>query len=88
MRPLFFDFPDDPACDAVADEFLFGPDLLVAPILHQGLASREVHLPLGAKWIDPWTGREIEGGQTIQADAPLERIPLFVRNGRQLPIRA
>jgi alpha-D-xyloside xylohydrolase len=87
MRPVFFDFPDDAGCSAIDDQFMFGPDLLVAPVLHSGATSREVYLPAGVKWTDAWTGKFIKGGQTIRAAAPLERIPLFVRDGRKLPIR-
>jgi len=86
MRPLFFDFPADPGCAAVDDQFLFGPDLLVAPILRQGMTSREVYLPAGAKWTDAWTGRDFKGGQTVTAAAPLDKIPLYLRDGRKLPI--
>ncbi|HVM62647.1 MAG TPA: TIM-barrel domain-containing protein [Verrucomicrobiae bacterium] len=88
MRPLFFDFAADPGCQLVDDQFLFGPDVLVAPVLHPGATSRSVYLPAGARWTDAWTGEELNGGQTIQADAPLERIPLYLRDGRQLPIRS
>ena len=72
----------------VDDQFLFGPDLLVAPILHAGATSREVYLPAGAKWTDAWTGKEFKGGQTVTADAPLDKIPLYLRDGRKLPIRS
>ncbi|HVU35608.1 MAG TPA: glycoside hydrolase family 31 protein [Opitutaceae bacterium] len=88
MRPLFFDFPDDPAAAPVDDAFLFGPDLLVAPILEPGATSRRVYLPAGATWTDAWTGEERAGGVAIEAPAPLERIPLFTRNGAHLPIRS
>ena len=71
----------------VDDEFLFGPDLLVAPVLHQGATERKVYLPAGANWTDAWTGKKFEGGRTIRAAAPLDRIPLYLRNGRALPIR-
>jgi len=87
MRPLFYDFPHDPQAWAVDDAFMFGPDLLVAPVLYAGATSREVYLPAGATWRDAWSGQAFAGGQTIQTDAPLERIPLFLRNGAQLPIR-
>jgi alpha-D-xyloside xylohydrolase len=87
MRPLFFDFPDDAAAPAVDDQFMFGPDLLVAPVLHPGATSRNVYLPAGAKWTDAWTGKEFKGGQTIKAAAPLDKIPLFLRDGKKLPIR-
>ena len=86
MRPLFFDFPGDAAAQVVDDQFMFGPDLLVAPILHQGATSRKVYLPAGAKWTDAWTGKSVKGGQTIRAAAPLDKIPLYLRDGRKLPI--
>lgn len=88
MRPLFFDFPSDPACAGVDDQFLLGPDLLVAPVLHEGARSREVYLPAGASWTDAWSGATYAGGKTISADAPLERIPLYLRDKADLPIRA
>ncbi|MDO3408370.1 glycoside hydrolase family 31 protein [Saccharibacillus sp. CPCC 101409] len=87
MRPLFYDYPDDPAAWDVDDQFLLGPDLLVAPVLHAGAAGRGVYLPAGANWTDAQTGETFAGGQAVEADAPLERIPLYVRNGAKLPIR-
>ena len=88
MRPLFFDFPDDKNCNDIDDQFLFGPDLLVAPVLNSGATKRKVYLPAGANWTDAWTGKKFKGGQTIVAAAPLEKIPLYLRNGRKLPIQA
>ncbi|HKI68311.1 MAG TPA: family 31 glucosidase, partial [Verrucomicrobiae bacterium] len=88
MRPLFFDFPDDSAVQDVDDQFMFGPDLLVAPILRPGANKRKVYLPAGATWMDAWTGKKWKGGRTISAAAPLEIIPLFLRDGRKLPIRS
>ncbi len=79
MRPLFFDFADDPTAAEIEDQLMFGPDLLVAPILQYRLRSRGVYLPAGADWTNPWTGERLAGGQTVQVDAPLERIPVFVR---------
>jgi alpha-D-xyloside xylohydrolase len=87
MRPLFFDFPSDEGCVAVDDQFMFGPDLLVAPVLHSGATRRDVYLPAGAKWTDAWTGKILKGGQMIQAEAPLDKIPLYLRDGNKLPIR-
>ena len=86
MRPLFLEYPRDPSSFLVEDEYLFGPDLLVAPILDAGGRSRRVYLPDGPAWTDAWTGITHQGGQTIQVDAPLERIPLFLRDGARLPI--
>jgi alpha-D-xyloside xylohydrolase len=86
MRPLFFDFPDDANCVDIDDQFLLGPDLLVAPIVTAQTFRREVYLPAGITWVDAWTGQTIYGGQRIIAEAPLERIPLYLRAGSDLPI--
>jgi alpha-D-xyloside xylohydrolase len=88
MRPLFFDFPEDAAAWVVDDQFMFGPDLLVAPVLYQGVRRREVYLPGGTSWRDAWTDEALSGGQSIIAQAPLERIPLYLRAGASLPIRS
>ena len=86
MRPLFFDFPDDARAAEVEDQFLFGPDLLVAPIVEYRARQRQVYLPAGAGWLEAGEGgRRHAGGATIDAQAPLDRIPVFIRNGdRQL----
>ncbi|MEU4769379.1 glycoside hydrolase family 31 protein [Actinosynnema sp. NPDC023794] len=86
MRPLFLEFPDDERAWEVDDAFLLGPDLLVAPVTAAGARERTVHLPAGARWTDAWTGREHPGGQTVTVAAPLERIPLFVRDDARLPL--
>jgi alpha-D-xyloside xylohydrolase len=88
MRALFFDFPEDTASQDVDDQFMFGPDLLVAPVLYPGKSKRNVYLPAGTTWTDAWTGKKIVGGKKIVAAAPLERIPLYLRAGRKLPIRS
>lgn len=86
MRALFMDFPDDPKVDTLNDEFMFGPDFLVAPVTHQGQTSREVYLPAGTDWYNYWTNEKYHGGQTIVAQAPIETLPLFVRAGSILPL--
>ncbi|WP_394831171.1 hypothetical protein LVJ94_32135 [Pendulispora rubella] len=86
MRPVFIDFPDDERAWSIDDAFLFGPDVLVAPILHAGARSRSVYLPAGVTWVDPWTGTRHPGGTEVHPDAPLERIPVFVREGAEVPI--
>jgi alpha-D-xyloside xylohydrolase len=88
MRPYLVEFPEDPKSWTVDDAYLFGRDLLVAPVLEAGARSREVYLPKGASWRDAWTGEEHEGGQTVTVPAPLDRIPLFLRDGATLPISA
>jgi alpha-D-xyloside xylohydrolase len=79
MRPLFFDFAHDPVTETVDDSFMLGPDLLVAPVLEAGQRQRRVYLPAGADWQDAWTGNSLPGGQWIEADAPIERIPIYWR---------
>jgi len=86
MRPLFYDFPDDAQSWSIEDQFLFGPDLLVAPILYKGAQSCSVYLPAGEIWRDAWTKESFQGGKTIDVDAPLHQIPLFLRGDKQLPI--
>jgi alpha-D-xyloside xylohydrolase len=88
MRPLFVDFPGDQGSWAVEDQFMFGPDLLVAPVLYEGARSRQVYLPAGDTWTDVWTDKILDGGQWITTDAPLERIPLYLRGDAKLLIKA
>ena len=80
MRPLFYAYPEDKTAWTVEDEYLFGPDLLIAPVSTFGARSRSVYLPEGT-WTDAYTGKAYEGGTTVEADAPLERIPVFIRQG-------
>lgn len=79
MRPLFYEFPEDETVWKIQDAFLLGEGLLAAPVVHYGQRSREVYLPRGAAWIDPYTGCVREGGQWVDCPAPLERMPVFVR---------
>lgn len=81
MRGLFHEFPHDQQAWDVADQFLHGPDVLVAPVLEAGARSRRVYLPAGAAWTDLHTGNEHEGGTWIEAAAPRHRTPVFLREG-------
>jgi alpha-D-xyloside xylohydrolase len=81
MRPLFFDFCDEPDCWNIDDQFMFGPDILVAPVATEGQCRRSVHLPQGASWVHAWTGQRMAGGCRREIDAPLEHIPVFLREG-------
>lgn len=85
MRGLVMDFPSDPKVRAIDDQYLFGPAFLVAPVTRFKARSREVYLPAGASWYDFETGQRHAGGQTITADAPLSRMPLFVKAGSIVP---
>lgn len=80
MRPLFFDFPEDKHAWEVEDAYMFGKDVLVAPVMEAGMSEREVYLPSGAEWTEVSTGRKYAGGQTVMADAPIDVIPVFTRN--------
>ena len=88
LRPTFYDFPGDAACRANNDEMMVGPDLLVAPVFDAGARERTLHLPRDAStpgWFELDTGRWHESGRTITVDAPLDRLPLFVRAGATIP---
>lgn len=80
MRPLFYDFPQDKKAWEVEDEYMFGPDYLVAPILYAGMRKREVYLPAEDNWKNYWTGEVFRGGSVIEVDAPLAQLPVFVRS--------
>jgi alpha-D-xyloside xylohydrolase len=98
LRALPFDFRCDPATYAIDDQFMFGPAFLVNPVtrpMRYGAGSaalkgisqtRAVYLPAGTDWYDFWSDQKIGGGQTLLADAPLERIPLYVKAGSIVPI--
>jgi alpha-D-xyloside xylohydrolase len=86
IRPMIYEFPKDKNCAAMADQYMFGPDLLVAPVVELKARERSVYLPEGAKWTCCNTGQEYSGGQTITANAPLDVIPLFTRDGAKLPV--
>jgi len=87
MRPLFYDFPDDKKSWYIEDEFMFGTDILVAPILYEGMRSREVYLPSGAKWKDVNSECIYNGEEIIYYRAPLDVIPIFLRDEAELPIK-
>ena len=86
QRPLVMDFRQDPATWEIGDQFLFGPAILVSPVVTEHATSRSVYLPSGAGWYDFWTGERTAGGVTVTVPAPLDRIPLAVRAGSILPL--
>jgi alpha-D-xyloside xylohydrolase len=87
MRPLFFDFPDDENCYIVEDQYMFGPDLLIAPVLEYQATSRKVYFPTGSSWKDALTGKVYKGGQTIDYAVTIDNIPVFCRNGFEFKIK-
>lgn len=86
MRPLFYDFPEDKACWNMEDSYMFGPDLLVSPVMEAGAVERKIYLPGGTDWTDAYTKKVYEGGQTVTVPAPIDIIPVMVRAGRDYPI--
>ena len=86
IRPLFFDFPKDNTAWNTEDAYMFGPELLVAPVTEAGVEARPVYLPEGAKWTESATGKVYEGGQTVEAYAPIEIIPVFIREGSDVKV--
>ena len=84
VRPLVYDYPSDPTSHHLDDEYLLGPDLLVAPMF-KPRGARDVYLPAGG-WYDYWTDRRLDGARWIRYDAELETLPLFVRAGAALPM--
>jgi alpha-glucosidase (family GH31 glycosyl hydrolase) len=85
MRSLWLHYPDDPKAVACGDAYLWGPYLLVAPVVEKGAATRSVYLPRGV-WSDFWTGERLEGGREIGRAVDLETVPLYVRAGSILPL--
>jgi alpha-glucosidase (family GH31 glycosyl hydrolase) len=85
MRPLVLNYPDDPRVWSLGHEFLWGDDLLVAPVTREGATAWPVYLPAG-RWYDFWTGARHEGPGGATLPAPLERLPLLVRGGAILPM--
>ena len=98
LRALAFDFRQDPRVYNITDQYLFGPAFLVNPVtepmyylpgsqpLPPHSQTRQVYLPAGSDWYDFWTGRRFSGAQTVEAEAPLEILPLFVRAGSIVPL--
>ena len=86
MRPLFYDFPADKAAWQVEDSYMFGPDLLVSPVMEPGVTERRVYLPEGAAWKDAFTGTVYPGGQTVTVPAPIDVIPVMIRDGKAFDI--
>ncbi len=86
MRPLFFDFKDDMTAWKTEDEYMFGNDILVAPVMEEGARERSVYLPEGAEWTDAYTKQVYKGGQRVTVPAPIDVIPIFLKNGANYDI--
>lgn len=86
MRPLFFDFYKDKTAWEIEDEYMFGPDILVAPVMEENTSERKVYLPEGAIWTDANTKKAYSGGQNVTVPAPLDIIPVFIRDNKKIDI--
>ncbi len=86
IRPLFYDFPEDKACWENESQYMFGPEVLVAPVMEEGQREIKVYLPEGAGWRHVWTKESFRGGRTVQIPAPIDQIPIFTKNNYELNI--
>ena len=86
MRALPLEFSSDTGARAIADQFLFGANLMINPVTSEGATQRNVYLPAGQEWVDFWTGKRMKGGQSIAVEAPLDRIPIFAKAGSVIPV--
>ncbi len=86
MRGMFYEFPADSTCWDLADQYMYGPDLLVAPVVQPGATSRDVYLPSGATWTDLVSGKVLDGGRWVTVEAPIETIPVLSRDGRRIEL--
>jgi alpha-D-xyloside xylohydrolase len=86
QRPLVMDWRSDPRTWNIPDQFMFGPSILVNPVLKANATKRSVYLPASPAWYNFWTGEKVSGSEDIEADAPLDQTPIFVRAGSILPM--
>ena len=85
MRSLPLEFTSDKLASQISDQFMFGEALLINPVTSEGAKERTLYLPAGQDWIDFWTGKRVRGGQSLNAEAPLNRIPIYARAGSIIP---
>jgi len=85
MRALVMDFRTDVQAANIGDQFMFGPAFLVSPVTDPGMKTRRLYLPVG-KWYDFWSGMPIDGPRSLEAAAPLDKVPLEIRAGSILPL--
>lgn len=83
MRTMFYEFPEDLNTWELDTQYMYGPDILAAPIVEPHAFKRSVYLPKGSTWTNAHTGEILEGGQWIEAEASMDTLPVFLRDGRQ-----
>jgi alpha-glucosidase/alpha-D-xyloside xylohydrolase len=84
MRSMWLHHPTDPKARSIGDQYLWGRDLLIAPVYKKGATTRDVYLPAG-KWYDWWTGKAETGGRSVQRSVDLATMPIYVRAGAIVP---
>ncbi|MCL6570922.1 MAG: glycoside hydrolase family 31 protein [Bacillus sp. (in: Bacteria)] len=87
QQPLVYHFQEDPNTYNISDQYMFGDNMMLAPVINEGQTSRKVYLPQGQTWVDFKTKAEYQGGQTITVDAPLDTMPIFVKKNSIIPTR-
>ncbi|MEO6588467.1 MAG: glycoside hydrolase family 31 protein, partial [Pyrinomonadaceae bacterium] len=88
MRPVWYEFPADKLTYLINDQYMVGSDVMVAPVIREGAATRGIYLPVGADWVDWWTGARYESGKTHYLKTPSDRVPIFVRVGAVIPTQS
>lgn len=83
MRALFYEFPEDKKCYDITDAYMYGPDILVAPVCHAHAESRKVYLPENSRFVHAGTGKVYEGGKIYEIEAAIDTVPIFLREGKQ-----
>ena len=81
MRALPLEYPSDSRVREISDQFMFGPSLLISPVVNKGARERDVWLPGAGSWIDFWTGQLLNAGGSVKANAPLSEVPIHVKGG-------
>lgn len=85
MAHLIFDYPEDEMVHNVEDQYMFGRDMMIAPVIEEGASSRKIYLPDGV-WYDLWSGTRYVGKQTLDYICPIDRLPVFIREGSMIPV--
>ncbi len=86
MRPLVMDFANDPKSLTISDQYLFGPAILVNPVTEAAATSRSIYLPGRKGWYDFWTGKQEESSKQVTASAPVDTLPIYIREGSIIPL--
>ncbi|MCD5324300.1 MULTISPECIES: glycoside hydrolase family 31 protein [Pontibacillus] len=87
QQPLVYQFQEDENTYDISDQFMFGEAMMLAPVVQEGQTERDVYLPEGETWVDYWTGKEYQGGQTVHTKAELDHLPIYMKKDSVIPTR-